>query len=109
MGDGSGTNSNSDPGSPNTPGPSRGYPPVFSNQQQSTDASMEVEDSNEKQSNISGVDVDSGIENMEVEDSDRKEPLRSRVRMKRLVLQPVVYNLVNIYENHFRLQAPVLK
>lgn len=44
------------------------------------EAAMEVEDSScEKQFN-SGVDVDSGIENMEVEDSDRKEVApRSRV------------------------------
>lgn len=41
---------------------------------------MEVEDSSEKQCNTSGVDVDSGIENMEVEESDRKELApRSRV------------------------------
>ncbi|XP_014216828.1 ubiquitin conjugation factor E4 B [Copidosoma floridanum] len=40
---------------------------------------MEVEDSSEKQCNSSGVDVDSGIENMEVDDSDRREiPPRSR-------------------------------
>ena len=47
------------------------------------EAPMEVEDSIcDKQFNSSGVDVDSGIENMEVEDSDRKEiPPRSRVRL----------------------------
>lgn len=44
------------------------------------EAPMEVEDNCEKQFNSSGVDVDSGIENMEVEDSDRKETApRSRV------------------------------
>lgn len=41
---------------------------------------MEVEDNCEKQCNSSGVDVDSGIENMEVEESDRKDHVpRSRV------------------------------
>jgi ubiquitin conjugation factor E4 B len=44
------------------------------------EAPMEVEDNCEKQCNSSGVDVDSGIENMEVEDTDRKEIApRSRV------------------------------
>ncbi|KAJ8676226.1 hypothetical protein QAD02_012012 [Eretmocerus hayati] len=44
-----------------------------------SDAPMEVEDNCEKCFNSTGVDVDSGIENMEVEDSDRKEiPPRSR-------------------------------
>ena len=47
---------------------------------QDNEAAMEVDDSCEKQCNSSGVDVDSGIENMEVEDSDRKEITpRSRV------------------------------
>ncbi|XP_058788728.1 ubiquitin conjugation factor E4 B [Phymastichus coffea] len=37
------------------------------------EAPMEVEENCEKQLTSSGVDVDSGIENMEVEDSDRKD------------------------------------
>lgn len=41
---------------------------------------MEVEESSDKQCNTSGIDVDSGIENMEVEESDRKDSIpRSRV------------------------------
>lgn len=41
---------------------------------------MEVEESSDKQCNNSGIDVDSGIENMEVEESDRKDSIpRSRV------------------------------
>lgn len=34
---------------------------------------MDVEENSEKQCSTSGIDVDSGIENMEVEESDRKE------------------------------------
>ena len=42
---------------------------------QSTDTSsqMEVDDSQCEKSSVSQVDVDSGIENMEVEETDRKE------------------------------------
>ncbi|XP_011502068.1 PREDICTED: ubiquitin conjugation factor E4 B [Ceratosolen solmsi marchali] len=36
-------------------------------------APMEIQDNCEKHCNSSGVDIDSGIENMEVEDTDRKE------------------------------------
>ncbi|XP_015606835.1 ubiquitin conjugation factor E4 B [Cephus cinctus] len=68
---------------PSTPGPSNILtgsimsPPI---QQPQASAPMEVEqpDNSEKQCNTSGVDVDSGIENMEVEESDRKDPVRSR-------------------------------
>ncbi|XP_012285979.1 ubiquitin conjugation factor E4 B [Orussus abietinus] len=75
--------SSSDAGatSPSMPGPSKVSPgPVSSpivrqtsQQPQQQEAPMEVEDNNEKQCNMSGVDVDSGIENMEVDESDRKE------------------------------------
>lgn len=79
-------NSNSGTGSvsPSTPGPSRMSPgpamsPPIQQQLQHPEASMEIEDNSDKQCNTSGVDVDSGIENMEVEESDRKEPTsRSR-------------------------------
>jgi hypothetical protein len=49
---------------------------------QSTDTSsqMEVDDSQCEKSSVSQVDVDSGIENMEVEETDRKETgVRHRV------------------------------
>ncbi|XP_046429762.1 ubiquitin conjugation factor E4 B [Neodiprion fabricii] len=63
--------------SPGTPGPSRSSSgPIMSpptQQLQHPEHPMEVEDSSEKQCNTSGVDVDSGIENMEVEESDRRE------------------------------------
>ncbi|KAK0083631.1 hypothetical protein PV325_008472 [Microctonus aethiopoides] len=38
-----------------------------------SDTPMDTEESSEKQSNNSGIDVDSGIENMEVEEPDRKD------------------------------------
>ena len=45
-------------------------------------ASMDVEENSDKQSSTFSVDVDSGIENMEVEESDRKDgPPRSRVSL----------------------------
>lgn len=45
-----------------------------------SDTPMDTEESSEKQSNNSGIDVDSGIENMEVEEPDRKDVApRSRV------------------------------
>ncbi|XP_043267135.1 ubiquitin conjugation factor E4 B [Venturia canescens] len=76
------------PASLNTPGPSKPTPL----QQQvgsSTSATiehiaqpevaMDVEENSDKQCNTFGVDVDSGIENMEVEETDRKDPApRSR-------------------------------
>ncbi|GLG94106.1 Ubiquitin conjugation factor E4 B [Gryllus bimaculatus] len=76
--------SNAVPSSPSTPGPSNSNheiatPPPLGTQKsdsQSTDTSsqMEIDDAPcEKNSLVSQVDVDSGIENMEVEDSDRKE------------------------------------
>ncbi|XP_034945689.1 ubiquitin conjugation factor E4 B [Chelonus insularis] len=83
--------------SPSTPGPSTVSSDMLSpiqqpsiqspqsqlQQQQSSDFQQEVpmdcEDNSEKQCNSSGIDVDSGIENMEVEESDRKDmPPRSR-------------------------------
>lgn len=60
---------------------------------------MEVEDNCQKQENqcnsSSGVDVDSGIENMEVEDSDKKEAVsRSRVRFDiGVVILKIKYNI----------------
>lgn len=60
---------------------------------------MEVEDNCEKQcNNSSGVDVDSGVENMEVEDLDRKELLpRSRVSIYlNIGLSPNVGNSLNL-------------
>lgn len=92
------TNSSSNSGtgsiSPGTPGPSRSSSgPIMSpptQQLQHPEAPMEVEDSSDKQFNTSGVDVDSGIENMEVEDSDRKELApRSRVHVSAIYF--VVY------------------
>lgn len=71
------------PISPSTPGPSKTFvepmmPPSI--QQQRTDIPMEVEESSDKQCNTFGLDVDSGIETMEVEESDRKDSIpRSRV------------------------------
>jgi hypothetical protein len=55
---------------------------------QSTDTSsqMEVDDSQCEKSSVSQVDVDSGIENMEVEETDRKEAgVRHRVGYKFLI------------------------
>ena len=44
---------------------------------------MEVDDSQCEKSSVSQVDVDSGIENMEVEETDRKEAgVRHRVGYK---------------------------
>lgn len=54
--------------------------PSIQQQLQSVEIPMEVEESSDKQCNTFGVDVDSGIENMEVEESDRKDSIpRSRV------------------------------
>lgn len=82
----SGTNSNhsSGPVSPSTPGPSKAFTeqiisPSKQQQFQNSDIPMEVEENSDKQCSSSGVDVDSGIENMEVEESDRKD-LKSRSR-----------------------------
>ena len=70
---------------PASPTKCKKLPPLFSPSLQNAeipDTPMEVEDGFEKQSNTSGVDVDSGIENMEVEDADRKDATpRSRVRI----------------------------
>ena len=75
---------NAGPVSPNIPGPSKAFAgqiisPSKQQQLQNPEMPMEVEESNEKQCNTSGVDVDSGIENMEVEESDRKDS-KSRSR-----------------------------
>lgn len=78
------SNHNVDPISPSTPGPSKAFAGQMispSNQQQfqNPEVAMEVEENNDKQS-VSGLDVDSGIENMEVEESDRRDTKsRSRV------------------------------
>ena len=78
-------NSTSVPTSPDTPGPSNispssVIPPPSLQQPQNQQVSMDVEENSEKHCNTSGIDVDSGIENMEVEESDRKEATpRSRV------------------------------
>ncbi|XP_046824698.1 ubiquitin conjugation factor E4 B [Vespa velutina] len=70
--------------SPSTPGPSKAFAgsimsPAIQQQFHNQEIPMEVEETSEKQCNTSGVDVDSGIENMEVEESDRKEQVpRSR-------------------------------
>lgn len=78
------SNHNTGPISPSTPGPSRAFTgqiisPSKQQQFQNPEMPMEVEESNDKQC-TSGVDVDSGIENMEVEESDRKDSKsRSRV------------------------------
>lgn len=73
------------PISPSTPGPSKAFAepmisPSIQHQLQRGEIPMEVEESSDKQCNTSGLDVDSGIETMEVEESDRKDSLpRSRV------------------------------
>ncbi|CAK9828567.1 Ubiquitin conjugation factor E4 B [Anthophora retusa] len=74
-------NSNHNAGSvsPSIPGPSKAFTEQIispSKQQQfrNHEVSMEIEEINDKQCSSSGVDVDSGIENMEVEESDRKDP-----------------------------------
>ncbi|KZC14831.1 Ubiquitin conjugation factor E4 B [Dufourea novaeangliae] len=77
------SNHNASPVSPSTPGPSKAFTGQMispSKQQQfpNPEVAMEVEESNDKQC-TSGVDVDSGIENMEVEESDRKDT-KSRSR-----------------------------
>lgn len=72
------------PISPSTPGPSKAFAepmisPSIPQQLQRAEIPMEVEES-DKQCNTSGLDVDSGIETMEVEESDRKDSIpRSRV------------------------------
>lgn len=73
------------PISPSTPGPSKAFAepmisPSIQQQLQHAEIPMEVEESSDKQCNTSGLDVDSGIETMEVEESDRKDSIpRSRV------------------------------
>ncbi|XP_068966391.1 ubiquitin conjugation factor E4 B [Bombus flavifrons] len=78
------SNHNNDPVSPNTPGPSKTFTeqiisPLKQQQFQNPGVPMEIEESNNKQCSSSGVDIDSGIENMEVEEPDRKE-LKPRSR-----------------------------
>lgn len=81
------TNHNNDPVSPNTPGPSKTFTeqiisPLKQQQFQNPEVPMEIEESNNKQcsSSESRVDIDSGFENMEVEECDRKE-LKPRSRV----------------------------
>ncbi|KAF7992765.1 hypothetical protein HCN44_005109 [Aphidius gifuensis] len=87
--------------SPPTPGPSTTassivtsspIPAVSLNKIDSADkiyeAAMETDESIEKQFNNSGIDVDSGIENMEVEEIDKKnESQRSRTSSTNEILQ----------------------
>ena len=79
-------NHNNDPVSPNTPGPSKTFTeqiisPLKQQQFQSPVVPMEIEESNNKQcSSTDRADVDSGFENMEVEECDRKE-LKPRSRV----------------------------
>ncbi|XP_033342971.1 ubiquitination factor E4B isoform X1 [Megalopta genalis] len=77
------SNHNTGPVSPSTPGPSKAFTgqmisPSNRQQFQNPEVAMEVEDNFYKQC-VSGVDVDSGIENMEVEESDRRDT-KSRSR-----------------------------
>lgn len=78
---------NNDPVSPNTPGPSKTFTdqiisPLKQQQFQNPELPMEIEENTNKQCSSSGVDIDSGIENMEVEESERKEVKpRSRVNI----------------------------
>ncbi|XP_015113341.1 ubiquitin conjugation factor E4 B [Diachasma alloeum] len=82
--------------SPSTPGPSKtpGLASVSPVQQSEShnlnnDMPMETEESSEKQLNNSGIDVDSGIENMEVEESDRKDTAsRSRTTSSSIEVSP---------------------
>lgn len=71
------------PTSPSTLEPSKAFAesisPSIQQQLQCVDVPMEVDESNDKQCNIIEVD-NSGIENMEVDESDRKDLIpRSRV------------------------------
>lgn len=112
-------NHNAGPVSPNTPGPSKAFtgqiisPSKQQQLQNQAEMPMEVEESNEKQCNTSGVDVDSGIENMEVEESDRKDSKsRSRVSIMRIVIlitwmQASLQTIILAYL--FRLQVPAQK
>ncbi|XP_076648891.1 ubiquitination factor E4B isoform X2 [Halictus rubicundus] len=74
---------NAGPVSPSTPGPSKAFTgqmisPSSQQQLQNPEVAMEVEENFYKQC-VSGVDVDSGIENMEVDESDRRDT-KSRSR-----------------------------
>jgi len=71
------------PTSPNSPEPSKAFAesisPSIQQQLQRAEVPMEIEESNDKQCNITGID-NSGIESMEVDESDRKDSIsRSRV------------------------------
>lgn len=71
------------PTSPNSPEPSKAFAesisPSIQQQLQRTEVPMEIEESNDKQCNITEID-NSGIESMEVDESDRKDSIsRSRV------------------------------
>jgi len=69
--------------SPNTSESSKAFgsiSPSIQQQLQRTEIPMEVEESNDKQCNIITEITNSGIENMEVDESDRKDLIpRSRV------------------------------
>lgn len=98
--------------SPSTPGPSaasigfgvisaaqsqqlQSQPQPVDQQSMQSDTPMDTEENNEKQCNNSGIDVDSGIENMEVEESDRKDATpRSRVRKSEKQLFNVITNFL---------------
>ena len=103
---------NAGPVSPNIPGPSKAFAgqiisPSKQQQLQNPEMPMEVEESNEKQCNTSGVDVDSGIENMEVEESDRKDSKsRSRVSAADNFPAAVIF-IVLMSAFVFRLPVPV--
>lgn len=93
------SNHNNDPVSPNTPGPSKTFTeqiisPLKQQQFQNPGVPMEIEESNNKQCSSSGVDIDSGIENMEVEEPDRKE-LKPRSRVSTYIC---ISFLVNVYK-----------
>jgi len=59
---------------------------------------MEVDDSQCEKSSVSQVDVDSGIENMEVEETDRKEAgVRHRVGYKFMNLFVIIVYKFSIF------------
>lgn len=86
-----GSSNTTAPISPSTPGPSKVFAesisPSIQQQSQRADVLMEVEESSDKQSLTSGIDVDSGIENMEVEESDRKYSFVTRSRVSYLYIE----------------------
>lgn len=93
--------------SPGTPGPSNDQTAIATSSPlssvsteacQTPEAPMETEENGDKGSKSSGIDVDSGIENMEVEESDRKEiASRSRVSNKKKKLIIVYCEIIKNY------------